>query len=129
LYYPGSFPWRFIHGAWRSSRGPSAAKRLDVIDAGFVGPLKLGHMQVQKHVMYFDKTGVIYADGSRELIDVVVAATGSGTGIDKLLNMANVIDDKGQPLFRSGQPPPEPGLCFVGFDETVRGQLHEINRE
>jgi hypothetical protein len=94
-----------------------------------VGPLKLGRMQVQKHVMYFDKTGVIYADGSRELIDVVVAATGSRTGIDKLLNMANVIDDKGQPLFRSGQPPPEPGLYFVGFDETVRGQLHEINRE
>ena len=85
--------------------------------------------QVQKHILSFDKTGVVYADGSREIVDVVVAATGFRTGLDKLLKVANVIDAKGQPLFRSGRPTSKPGLYFVGFDETVRGHLYEINRE
>jgi cation diffusion facilitator CzcD-associated flavoprotein CzcO len=118
-----------VYGLDKAAWGPFSAKRPAIIDAGFVEKLKQGRIQVQKHVVSFDKTGVVYADGSREMIDVVIAATGFRTGLDKILKVANVIDAKGQPLFRSGRPTSTPGLYFVGFDETVRGHLYEINRE
>jgi putative flavoprotein involved in K+ transport len=117
------------YGLDKAAWGPFGSKRPAVIDAGFVEQLKQGRIQVRKHVLSFDKTGVVYADGSREIVDAVVAATGFRTGLDKLLKVANVIDGKGQPLFRSGRPTSAPGLYFVGFDETVRGHLYEINRE
>lgn len=117
------------YGLDKAAWGPFAAKRPAVIDAGFVEQLKQGRIQAQKNILSFDETGVVYADGSREAVDVVVAATGFKTGLDKLLKVADVIDDMGQPLFRSGRPTSAPGLYFVGFDETVRGHLYEINRE
>ena len=117
------------YGLDKPAWGPFTSKRPAVIDAGFVEQLKQGRIQVQKNILSFDETGVVYADGSREAVDVIVAATGFKTGLDKLLKVADVIDDKGQPIFRSGRPTSAPGLYFVGFDETVRGHLYEINRE
>jgi hypothetical protein len=80
-------------------------------------------------VARFDSTHVIYVDGSREAVDVVVAATGFRTGLEKILKVPGVIDDVGQPRPRSERPASASGLYFVGFDETVRGHLFEINRE
>ena len=117
------------YGLDKPAWGPFTSKRPAVIDAGFVEQLKQGRIQVQKNILSFDEMGVVYADGSREAVDVIVAATGFKTGLDKLLKVADVIDDKGQPIFRSGRPTSAPGLYFVGFDETVRGHLYEINRE
>jgi cation diffusion facilitator CzcD-associated flavoprotein CzcO len=117
------------YGLGKAEWGPFTVKRPAVIDAGFVEQLKQGRIQIEKNIVSFDKTGVLYADGSRESVDVIIAATGFRTGLDKLLKVAGVIDDKGQPLFRSGRPTSAPGLYFVGFDETVRGHLYEINRE
>lgn len=91
--------------------------------------LKQGHIVVRPEIGHFDSTDVIYADGTREAIDVVIAATGFRTGLEKILKVSEVLDDIGQPQFRSGCPTSALGLYFIGFDETVRGQLFEINRE
>jgi cation diffusion facilitator CzcD-associated flavoprotein CzcO len=108
---------------------PFSARRPAVIDAGFLKQLKQGRILVRPDISRFDSTCFIYTDGSSETIDVVIAATGFRSGLEKFLHVPGVLDDNGQPQFLSGGPTSIPGLYFVGFDETVRGQLYEINRE
>ncbi len=117
------------HGLGEAAWGPFSARRPAVIDAGFVRQLKQGHIAIRPTIARFDSTSVLYSNGSSEEIDVVVAATGFRTGLEKFLNVPGVIDDEGRPRFRSGGPTSEPGLFFIGFDETIRGQLFEINQE
>lgn len=118
-----------VYGLGEAAWGPFTARRPAVIDAGFVKQLKQGCVVVRPGIARFDSTDVVYADGSREAVDVVVAATGYRTGLDSILKVPGVIDGAGQPRCRSGQPTSKPGLYFVGFDETVRGHLFEISRE
>jgi cation diffusion facilitator CzcD-associated flavoprotein CzcO len=117
------------YGLGQAAWGPFTARKPAVIDAGFVEQLKLGRVVVRPNIAHFDSTDVVYADGTREAVDVVVAATGFRTGLEKILKVPGLIDGTGQPRFRSGGATPASGLYFVGFDETVRGQLFEINRE
>lgn len=117
------------YGLGQAAWGPFTARRPAVIDAGFVKQLKQGRVVVRPGVARFDSTDVVYADGSKETVNVVVAATGFRTGLEKILMVPGVIDDTGQPRFRSGRPTSASGLYFVGFDETVRGHLFEISQE
>jgi len=117
------------YGLGDAAWGPFAARRPAVIDTGFVQQLKQGRIVIRPEIARFDATDVVYEGGSREEIDVVIAATGFRTGLEKILNVPDVIDDDGQPHLRSGGQPSAPGLFFVGFNETVRGQLFEINHE
>ena len=117
------------YGLGRAEWGPFTARKPAVIDVGFLKQLKQRRVTVRPDVSRFEATGVVYADESREVIDVVVAATGFRTGLDAILQVPRVVDDTGRPLFRSGRPTSTPGLYFVGFDETVRGHLFEANRE
>jgi cation diffusion facilitator CzcD-associated flavoprotein CzcO len=117
------------NGLGEAEWGPFTAKKPAVIDAGFVTQLKQGRIQIRPEIARFDSTNVIYADGFKEAVDVVIAATGFRTGLEKILKVPGVIDDIGQPRFNSGQPTSVPGLYFIGFNETVRGQLFEIKRE
>lgn len=118
-----------MYGLGEAAWGPFTARRPAVIDAGFVQELKRDRIAIRPTIARFDSTSVLYSDGSSEEIDVVVAATGFRTGLEKFLKVPQVINEEGRPRFRSGGPTSEPGLFFIGFDETVRGQLFEINRE
>ena len=110
--------------------GPFTARRPAVIDVGFVGVLKAGRVVVRPAVTGLSASGVEFADGSSEEFDVVVLATGFGTGLERMLQgVPGVISPDGQPLSRSGRPTAAPGLYFIGFDETVRGHLFEARRE
>jgi cation diffusion facilitator CzcD-associated flavoprotein CzcO len=117
------------YGLGQAAWGPFAARKPAVIDAGFVKQLKQGRVVIRPKIARFDSTDVVYEDGSREAVDVVVAATGFRTGLEKILKVPGVIDGTGQPRFRSGRPTSASGLYFVGFDETVRGHLFEISQE
>ena len=55
----------------------------------------------------------------------VVAATGYRPNLSSLVDAPGGLTDDGYPCGRS----PLPGLHFVGFHESVRGQLFEANRE
>ena len=118
-----------VYGLGQAAWGPFTAKRPAVIDTGFVKQLKQGRILIRPKIARFDSTGVIYTDGSRETFDVVIAATGFNTGLAKILKVPGIIDEIGHPVFPSGAPTSVPGLYFIGFDETVRGQLFEINRD
>jgi putative flavoprotein involved in K+ transport len=110
--------------------GPFTARRPAVIDVGFLDVLKAGRVTVRPAVERLSAAGVEFADGSGGAFDVVVLATGFGTGLERVLrDVPGVVSEDGQPLARSGQPTAAPGLYFIGFDETVRGHLFEARRE
>ncbi len=117
------------YGLGKAAWGPFTARRPAVIDVGFLGELKRGRIIVRPDLSSFTPEGVAFADGLEEAFDVVVAATGFETGLDRMLQVADAVGEDGQPRFRSGRTTPYPGLYFIGFDETVRGVLYEANRE
>jgi cation diffusion facilitator CzcD-associated flavoprotein CzcO len=117
------------YGLGKAAWGPFTARRPAVIDVGFLRDLKRGRINVRPAVSGVTPGGVAFIDGSEEDFDVVVAATGFGTGLAQLLEVPGTVDDDGQPRFRSGRPTAFPGLYFMGFDETVRGHLFEARRE
>jgi putative flavoprotein involved in K+ transport len=119
-------PYGLGEAAW----GPFTARRPAVIDVGFLGVLKAGQVTVRPALERLTRDGVEYVDGSSEEVDVVVVATGFGTGLESVLrDTHDVVDGDGQPLARSGRPTAAPGLYIIGFDETIRGHLFEARRE
>ena len=119
-------PYGLGEAAW----GPFTARRPAVIDVGFLGVLKAGLVTLRPALERLTRGGVEYADGSSEEIDVVVAATGFGTGLESVLrDVPDIVGADGQPIVRSGRPTAAPGLYVIGFDETIRGHLFEARRE
>ena len=95
-----------------------------MIDVGFVHELKAGRVRVRPAVTRFRSGGAVFADGSEEDYDAVVAATGFRPGLEELLDAPGALDESGLP--REGAS--LAGLFFAGFTETVRGQLYEANK-
>lgn len=119
-------PYGIGDAAW----GPFTARRPAVIDVGFLEVLKAGQVTVRPALTRLARGSVEFADGSSGEFDVVVAATGFGTGLATILRgVHDVVSEEGQPLARSGQPTAASGLYFIGFDETIRGHLFEARRE
>ena len=104
--------------------GSFSERRPAVIDVGFVRELKARRVRVRPAVLRFRPGGVVFADGTEEDYDAVVAATGFRTGLEELLDVPGALDESGLP--REGASPA--GLFFAGFTETVRGQLYEANK-
>ena len=117
------------YGLAPAAWGPFTARRPAVIDTGFVQRLKQRDIEIRAEIESFDASTVIYSDDSSEQIDVVIAATGYRTGLEKILRVPGLIDASAQPRFRSGGTTAAAGLYFMGFDDTVRGHLFEINRD
>jgi putative flavoprotein involved in K+ transport len=59
----------------------------------------------------------------------VIAATGFNTGLDQLLDAPDLVDERGEPRYPSGQPTAQPGLYFIGYTHSLRGHLFEANRD
>lgn len=119
-------PYGLDDAAW----GPFTARRPAVIDVGFLGVLKAGRVNVRPALDRLTREGVQYADGTTEAVDVVVVATGFGTGLERILrDVPGVVDADGQPFAHSGKPTAASDLYIIGFDETVRGHLFEARRE
>lgn len=112
------------YGLGREEWGPFAARRPPVIDVGFLDQLKAGRVEVLPAVVALTRTGARFANDAERAFDVVVAATGFATGLERLVQEPGALDDRGYPL--PGFAPP--GLYFAGYSETPRGQLFESNR-
>jgi putative flavoprotein involved in K+ transport len=106
---------------------PYSARRVPLIDVGFVAALKRGALAVKPAVERLTSGGASFADGTSEAFDAIVAATGFTTGLESLLDAAGALDDHGEPLGTSGEPTTHPGLYFVGFTHSLRGHLFEAN--
>lgn len=108
--------------------GPFSARRIPLIDVGFVSAVKRRLVQVRPALVRLTETGAVYADGSSEPFDAVIAATGFGTGLSDLLDVDGVLNESEEPIAESGTPTSHPGLFFIGFVHSLRGHLFEAKR-
>jgi hypothetical protein len=106
---------------------PYTTKRIPLIDVGFVEALKSRRVIVKPAVERLTETGAVFAGGSREPFDAIIAATGFTTGLPSLVIGDGVLDETGEPRAASGAPTAQPGLYFVGFTHSLRGHLFEAN--
>jgi cation diffusion facilitator CzcD-associated flavoprotein CzcO len=116
------------YGLRKSEWFPFSAKRVPVIDVGFVANLRSGRIVIRPTIARFSETGVVYDDGREEEFDAVIFAMGYETGLDRLLGIPGLLETDGYPRFASGQPTSQPGLYFMGYFKSHRGHFYEIDR-
>ncbi|KRB20638.1 MULTISPECIES: flavin-containing monooxygenase [Mesorhizobium] len=91
-------------------------------DDGAVDAIKSGKIVVVPAIREFTRDGVVLANGSLVDPDIVIAATGYRTGLERMVGNLGVLDGKGVPLFNGGQADPKlPGLWFTGMRPSIRG--------
>ena len=111
------------YGLGKEAWGPFTARRPPVIDVGFLGQLKAGRIEILPALVSLTEDGATFADGSERQFDAIVAATGFGTALQRLVDARGAVDERGYP-----RPGVHPGLFFAGYAETPRGQLFESSR-
>ena len=116
------------YGMPQGSFAPYTTKRVPLIDVGFVDALKRGRVKIRAALQRLTETGAVFADGSSEPFDAIVAATGFVTGLASIVDVPGALDDLDEPPGVSGNPTINPGLYFVGFTHSLRGHLFEANR-
>lgn len=112
------------YGLGQEEWGPFTERRPPVIDVGFLRHLKARTIKVLPAVVSLTQRGVVTADGQERPFDLVVAATGFTTGLERLVDAPEALDERGYPR----PTHPAAGLFFAGYSETPRGQLFEANR-
>jgi thioredoxin reductase len=117
------------YGLARAGWSPYRARRVPLIDVGFVAALKRGDVHIRSAVTGLTDTGVYYQDGSAEDCDAIIAATGFRSPLPEVLEAPGALDDAGEPRFASGAPTNYPGLYFIGYTHSLRGHLFEANRD
>jgi putative flavoprotein involved in K+ transport len=118
------------YGLDRPAWGAFTSMRPPLIDVGFLEQLKLGRITVRPAVERLTPDGVVFSDGLAESFDAVVAATGYRSSLPDLLEVEGVLDPAGRPVTADGISfPGQPGLYCIGFRESVRGAMFEINRD
>jgi cation diffusion facilitator CzcD-associated flavoprotein CzcO len=117
------------YGIRPAAWGPFTAHKIPIIDVGWLPGVKSGKIQLRGNVARFTQSGVMYDNGTVEDFDVVISATGFKSGLDQMIDAEGLIDERGQPKFRSGTPTSQPGFYFMGYTESTRGHLFEANRD
>jgi putative flavoprotein involved in K+ transport len=113
----------FPAAGWR----PYADQRVPVIDVGFVKVLKQQRVQVRAALARLTPSGAVFADGSAQDFDAIIAATGFATGLRSLIEPATALNAHDEPADHSGEPTASPGLYFIGYTHSLRGHLFEAN--
>lgn len=116
------------YGIHKPGYSPYQDQRVPLIDVGFAAAVKQGRVAVRPGVVEFTPAGVIFSNGQEEAFDVVIAATGFTSGLERLLPMPGLLDQDAYPRSPSGEPTSQPGLYFIGFTHSLRGHLFEANR-
>jgi len=96
-----------------------------VQDVGIVRDVMAGRVRPVGAVRGMTATSVLLADGTSIEPDVVIAATGYGTGLRELFDDPSLFDETGVPRVHGG-PAARPGLFFLGYDVTLGGMLRQV---
>jgi len=115
------------YGLQPAGWSPYAARRVPVIDVGFVNILKQGLVQIRPALTSLSVDEVVFKDGRAESFDAIIAATGFDTGLNELIETSDILNDSHEPIAPSGQPTARPGIFFMGYTHSLRGHLFEAN--
>ncbi|MPV51160.1 SidA/IucD/PvdA family monooxygenase [Pseudactinotalea sp. HY160] len=108
------------YGLPEASAGPMTRLRdrggigVAVVDPPVVDSIRSGAIRVVPAVDSLEGEHARLADGRRLRPDVVIAATGYRTGLEPLVGRFGVLDERGEPVERTGRES-APGLRFVGY--------------
>lgn len=98
-------------------------------DSGFIAALKAGKVEVVPEIEAFEQDSVRLTDGRRLDPDMVIAATGYGTGLDEMLGHLGVLDQRGVPVVNGPATAPGcPGLRLTGMRPYLGGYLRNAGR-
>lgn len=98
-----------------------------VVADGIVPALRAGRVGLLPAVDRFTATAVHLVDGSVVRPDMVLAATGYRSRVEKLAADLDVFDQQGRLIRGDGGPcSGAPGLAFVGFQPAVTGRLPQM---
>lgn len=98
-------------------------------DDGAIAAIKAGRIKVVAPVTGFEPEHVVLADGTKIKTDVVIAATGYRTGLDKMLEGLGAVDDKGTPKANGAEPGGQPGLWFISMQPSIVGHFYAAGQE
>ena len=115
------------HGLEAPQWMPYSARRVPVIDVGFVSALKERRVQIRPALARLTATAAVFEDDRAEPFDAIIAATGFSTGLNELLEVKGVLNELNEPVDPSGQPTARPGMFFMGYTHSLRGHLFEAN--
>ncbi len=94
--------------------------KIPVIDPGIIQKIKQREIKVYPGIERFTEDGIVFTDGTTQLFDIVVLATGYHTNLDTLL----------PPNILSAMPPKsQDAIYFCGYNNTMTGLLREIGIE
>ena len=103
---------------------------IPILDVGIVAALLGGRVSVVAALERFEAGAAVFADGAREEVDAVIAATGYRCGLERLVGHLGVLDDRGEPLVHGAQEHPSaPGLHFVGYRVVLGGNFRQAGIE
>jgi putative flavoprotein involved in K+ transport len=103
---------------------------IPIVDVGLADAVRKGRVRVVAALERFEDSAAVLADGRRIETDAVIAATGFGTGLERLVGHLGVLDEHGQPLVRDlEEPAGAPGLHFVGYEITLGGTFRLVGIE
>ncbi len=84
-----------------------------IVDLEVIDAIRDGSIEIVRTVESFDEKAVSLA-GRTIQPDVVICATGYQRGLEPLVGHLGVLDERGVPLAKHGQPAAS-GLRFLGF--------------
>ena len=109
------------YGMPKGDFAPYTTKRVPLIDVGFVAALKQGRVKVRPALERLTQAGAVFADGTSEPFDAIIAATGFTTGLESLIDAPRVLDNLGEPRGTSGDPTQHPGCISSGSRTACAG--------
>lgn len=120
-------------GLHLSKKGPLQMVREDgrvpLIDVGTLAKIRDGSIRLRGALDRFTEDGVVFEDGTSEVFDAVILATGFRADLRPLMgDVKGVLDHKGVPL-ATGRATAIDGLYFCGHITSATGQLREIGIE
>jgi putative flavoprotein involved in K+ transport len=103
---------------------------IPILDVGIVAAVRAGRVRVVAALEGFADGAAVLADGCREEVDVVLAATGYRTGLEPLVGQLGVLDRRGAPVVHGAEEHPRaPGLHFVGYRVVLGGSFRQSSIE
>jgi len=98
-----------------------------IVDRAVIDAVRDRRIGIVAGLDAFEGPAVVLADGTRLAPDVVVAATGYGSGLQPLVGHLGVLGEFGAPRVHGG-PAAAPGLRFIGYAPQP-GQIGLMGRE
>jgi len=99
-------------------------------DDGAVKALKTGRITIVPELQEFTSDGVVLADGSTISPDIVIAATGYITDLEKMIGNLGILGNRGIPSVNGGQRLSQaPGLWFIGMRANITGDVYSAAQQ